>query len=78
MAPNLGDAWQLRGLVYEAKNKLGAAILELDKAIELQPDASIHYQVRSRLNRKLKRIEAAMKDINQALVLNSDNPPIYW
>ena len=53
------------------RGEFGLAILDIDKAIELDPGNDVHYSYRSQSNRELKRHEDALRDITKAIELDS-------
>ena len=55
---------------YFQRGKFDQAILDIDKAIELDPSNADYHQSRSQSNRELKRHEDALRDITKAIELD--------
>ncbi|MBS1998377.1 MAG: hypothetical protein JSS86_18765 [Cyanobacteria bacterium SZAS LIN-2] len=66
-----------RGLTFLALNQDEFALLDLNKAIEIDPGDAANYRERAEIYQKMNRLNEAINDCSQALtVLNSD-PEIY-
>ena len=57
---------------HRQRGEFEQAIKYIDKAIELDPDETVHLSFRGLINRNLKRYEDALRDITRAIELEPD------
>lgn len=66
-----------RGLAYEKKGDLDAALEDLNKAIKIQPDNVYAYNDRAVVHEKRNELAAAMADYSKAIKISSNFAPAY-
>jgi tetratricopeptide (TPR) repeat protein len=66
-----------RGMAYEKKGDLDAAVDDLNKAIKIQSNNVYAYHDRGEIYRKRNDLENAIADFNKAIKVNSKFAPAY-
>ena len=72
MKPQWADAYITRGIARVFKNNMDSAMMDFNKAIELNPDKFEGYSNRGNMNCILGKFDEGLKDYNMALKLNPD------
>ncbi|MGE3728575.1 MAG: tetratricopeptide repeat protein [Candidatus Sericytochromatia bacterium] len=72
-----GRLWIQRGLARKVKNDYPAALQDLNRGLELSPQAAKAYHKRGQIWLKLQNFGEAEKDFSQALKLGHTNAEIY-
>jgi len=75
--PQLSEAWAQRAMVRQAQGDTTGAVLDLDQALSLNPNASRMRLMRGRILRLLKRDQEAESDFQWA-IQNEPNAVLDW
>ena len=73
MNPSISDAFGMRGAVKTLSNDYELAILDLNKAIELEPNDGYMYFYRGIVNKKLGKIDESCSDFIKSRELGYEN-----
>ncbi len=68
--PDLADAYNNRGVVYDIKGEYNRAITDYNKAIALKPDFTVAYSNRGGAYNNKSEYDRAIADCNKAMELN--------
>ena len=60
------------------KNKFQEAILDLDKAIKINPKSNVAYTLRGLIRRQLKDFEGAILDLTSSIKINPNDDYSYY
>lgn len=74
----LAQIYRKRGFALRRLNELEQAIIDFDRAIELDPEYARAYASRGSAYRKLEKYEQAMGDYNRALEINPNYAWAYY
>ena len=77
LKPDYAEAYNNRGVAYEAKGDLGRAIQDFDKAIALKPDYAEAYSNRGNAYGKKGDLGRAIQDYGKAIALKPDDAEVY-
>ncbi|WP_027133729.1 tetratricopeptide repeat protein [Geminicoccus roseus] len=66
-----------RALARRASGAVDEALVDLDEAIELQPDHAGGWLIRAAIRQDLGRIDAALEDVEQAQALSPRSPQVW-
>ena len=72
MDPSLAEAYVNRGNAYASSKQFEKAIVDFDRAIELNPFLALAYKYRANAYSRLGEIERAIRDHNRALELEAE------
>ncbi len=72
--PERSWALVLRATAHADAEEPEAAIVDLDRAVRMNPQSSIGYRLKGEIEAGLKRFDAALADIDHAIDLNADDP----
>ena len=76
-APDMGEAYNNRGLAYFAIGETNNALADFDKAIELMPNTGGTYSNRGAVYLSLGNYDQAIADLNKAIELSPDLAKAY-
>lgn len=70
-AVGLANAHGDRGLLYYVEESYDSALIDYNKAIELQPDDVYYWYFRGAVHKNLKKYELALRDFSKAIELDA-------
>jgi tetratricopeptide (TPR) repeat protein len=73
ISPYLGEAYYLRGCVYEAQGQSDAAMADFDHALRCDPQHPHAYLHRGRLRTEKGDLEAALHDFDQVMIMRPND-----
>jgi lipoprotein NlpI len=76
--PKNGEAWLLRGVMYESLDKHTEAIADFDRTLKLDPKAADAYDHRGSEQFKLGKIKESIEDFDAYLKLKPKETPKHW
>ena len=77
LAPEMADAYLMRGRAYAADNKIDRAIADFAKSLQLRPNDTQALLARGREWLDVKDFQSAVADANRALEIDSRFAPAY-
>lgn len=76
-APDLGEAYCRRGLVYHEMGKTAEALADLNRAIECDPRLPSAYLERGKLRTESGDYDGALSDFGQLMLIRANDPETY-
>ena len=77
-SPELVEAYNKRGYIYEKTGHWDQALLDFDRAVELDPRSGAAYTGRGTANFTLGNLEMAIEDYSAAIQLLPDTAVLYY
>jgi tetratricopeptide (TPR) repeat protein len=77
ISPYLGEAYYLRGCVYEAQGKVDAALADFDHALKCDPQHPHAYLHRGRLRTEKGNLDEALHDFDQVMIMRPNDAECY-
>jgi tetratricopeptide (TPR) repeat protein len=76
-APELGEAYCRRSLVYHGMGKTAEALADLNRAIECDPRLPSAYLERGKLRTETGDFDGALSDFGQLMLIRANDPDTY-
>ncbi|WP_375470930.1 tetratricopeptide repeat protein [uncultured Nostoc sp.] len=70
-------SYSIRGMIYMQMKDYQGALVDINNAIQLQPDEADNYSLRGTIHEQVEDYQAALTDYNQAIKIDPDSADYY-